>query len=285
VKPCAIGGAIGGIPLAIILAMGACHSTPTPANIPPVTTAHPNGDVPIASDGPKDASAGSALVDAAGDAYLSAADAPETWKPKAAFHDTPYRIEDGACERVLVAVAKGSFTIANEKLEPGDVIAFMHPEPTEVKTAGQGLVLEARIPIRSCVVKTRPAPEKTVIRAKTAPKLEWAGGKMSARLDVGPKVSPDLYLGRLEGTGGVAEHVHAGSWEVLAAIDAAGTFTLDGKDQRLGARQVVFVPPNTKHSWRPDAGSKLVALQMYSPPGPEQRFIALAAAEKDAGKP
>ena len=108
---------------------------------------------------------------------------------------------------------------------------------------------------------------------------------MSARLDVGPKASPDLYLGRLEGTAAVAEHVHEKSWEVLAAIDAAGTFTLDGKEQRLGPRQVVFVPPNTKHAWKPDQGSKLVALQMYSPPGPEQRFIALAAAEKDAGKP
>jgi mannose-6-phosphate isomerase-like protein (cupin superfamily) len=280
VKACAIGGAIGGIPLAVVLAMGACHSTPAPADIPPVTSAHANPDLPIASDGPKDASATTTTT--TGDA---SPDVAQLEPPKAAFHDTPYKIEDGACERVLVAVAKGSFTIANEKLEPGDVIAFMHPEPTEVKTAGQGLVLEARVPIRSCVVKTRPASDKTVIRANAAQKLEWAGGKMSARLDVGPKVSPDLYLGRLEGTGGVAEHVHAGSWEVLAAVDAAGTFTLDGKDQRLGARQVVFVPPNTKHSWRPDAGSKLVALQMYSPPGPEQRFIALAAADKDAGKP
>ena len=56
--------------------------------------------------------------------------------------------------------------------------------------------------------------------------------------------SPELYLGHLEGTAPVAEHSH--------------------------------------HAWRPKAGSKLVAVQMYSPPGPEQRFVALAAADEDA---
>jgi mannose-6-phosphate isomerase-like protein (cupin superfamily) len=278
VKSCAIGSSIGGLALSVVLAIGACHGPPAHDPIPPVTSAHANADVPISSDGPKDAAA-SPVADASSEAHAE--------QPRAAFHDTPYRIEDGACERVLVAVAKGSFTVANEKLEAGDVIALMNPEPTEVKGGpGTGLVLEARIRIPSCVVKTRPAPEKTLIRANAAQKLEWAGGKMNARLDVGPKVSPDLYLGRLEGTGAVGEHVHAGSWEVLAAIEAAGTFTLDGKDQRLGPRQVVMVPPNTKHAWKPDPGSKLVGIQLYSPPGPEQRFIALAAAEKaDAGKP
>lgn len=278
-KSCAIGSSIGGIALAVVLAMGACHATPEPESIPPVTSARANADIPVSSDGPKDASAAMTAVDAA------SAAAPVEEPPKAAFHDASYRIEDGACERVLVAVVKGSFNVANEKLEVGDVIALLNPEPTEVKAASAGLVLEARIRIASCVVKTRPAPEKTVVRANAAQKLEWAGGKMSARLDVGPKVSPDLYLGRLEGTGAVAEHVHEKSWEILAAIDAAGTFTFGAQETRLGPGQIVGIPPNTKHSWKPDPGSKLVAIQMYSPPGPEQRIIALAASEKaDAGK-
>jgi hypothetical protein len=32
-----------------------------------------------------------------------------------------------------------------------------------------------------------------------------------------------------------------------------------------------------KHSWTPDPKSELVAIQLYAPPGPEQRFRALAA--------
>lgn len=282
-KACAIGSSIGGIAFAIVLAMGACHRAPSP-DVPPVTSAHVDPNVPIASDGPKDAAAVPGATNVV-DASVGSPATTHEESPKAAFHDSPYRVEDGACERVLIAVAKGSFTVANEKLDAGDVVVLMNPEPLEVKGGpGTGLVLEARIRIPTCVAKARPAPEKTLVRANAAQKLEWAGGKMSARLDVGAKVSPDLYLGRLEGTGAVAEHVHDKSWEILAAIEAAGTFTLDGKEQRLGPRQIVFVPPNTKHAWKPDPGSKLVGIQMYSPPGPEQRFISLAAAEKDGGK-
>ena len=45
----------------------------------------------------------------------------------------------------------------------------------------------------------------------------------------------------------------------------------------------VLIPAGAKHAWKPEPGSKLVAVQMYSPPGPEQRFVGLAAADKDAG--
>ena len=102
---------------------------------------------------------------------------------------------------------------------------------------------------------------------------------MHAHLDVEGEAAQLAYLGRLDGSAPVAEHVHESSWEVLCAVDAAGTFTLAGREERLAPRQIVVVPPNTKHSWRPDAGSNLVALQMYAPPGPEQRFRKLAADE------
>ena len=58
---------------------------------------------------------------------------------------------------------------------------------------------------------------------------------------------------------------------------------LDGTEGKLGPKQVVTVPPGAKHAWKPDPGSRLVAVQLYSPPGPEQRFVGLAAADKDAG--
>ena len=109
---------------------------------------------------------------------------------------------------------------------------------------------------------------------------------MRAYLNVGAKLSPNVYLGRLEGTAAVAEHEHTTSSETLIAIEGSGTFTVDGKDSRLGPRQIVHVPKGTKHAWKPDPGTKLVAIQLYEPPGPEQRFVGLAAASslaKDAG--
>ena len=111
---------------------------------------------------------------------------------------------------------------------------------------------------------------------------------MSAHLDVtrASALAPELYLGRLEGTAAVAEHSHAEAWEILATVDAKGTLVLDGTEGPVGPRQIVIIPPGTKHAYQPSPGSKLVAVQMYAPPGPEQRFVALAAAAhdvKDAG--
>ena len=64
----------------------------------------------------------------------------------------------------------------------------------------------------------------------------------------------------------------------LAAVEAAGTFTVNGVPHRLGAGEILAVPPGTRHSWQPDPGSTLVAVQIYDPPGPEQRFVGLAKA-------
>src|SRR5262249_14900617 len=117
---------------------------------------------------------------------------------------------------------------------------------------------------------------KSVVRGSKTTDLVFAGGKMHARLDVESSLSPLAYFGRLDGTAPVAEHVHDGAWEILCPFEGAGIFTLAGAEARLGLRQIVMVPPGTKHAWKPDDGVKLVAFQMYTPPGPEQRFKKLA---------
>jgi hypothetical protein len=48
---------------------------------------------------------------------------------------------------------------------------------------------------------------------------------------------------------------------------------------------VVVIPAGTKHAWRPDPGSRLVGVQLYWPPGPEERFRALADEAKSAKDP
>ena len=99
---------------------------------------------------------------------------------------------------------------------------------------------------------------------------------MHAHLDLEKEISPEVYVGRLEGSAPVAEHDHASSWEVLCALEGSGTFTLDGIPSHIVGPTIVAVPPGRKHSWQPDPGTKLVAVQVYAPPGPEQRFKVLA---------
>ena len=44
---------------------------------------------------------------------------------------------------------------------------------------------------------------------------------------------------------------------------------------RAGA--LASVPPGMPHGWKPAGKAPLLAIQVYAPPGPEQRFKKLAA--------
>jgi len=270
--------------VAAVMVVAACREA-TYAEIPPLTTASPDG-APLLGEATASLSTAGALDAASADdggpstAAMMAAALAEP-PVKARFVDTPGKLEAALCARTLVAVVKGKVTAMSETLGAGDVLVVESGDPFD--TTGAGTVVWAQTGIVPCPVRSRPAMRKTVIRATSAAKLEWASRTMSAHLDVTPVASPELYLGRLEGTAPVAEHSHASSWEILAALDANGTLVLDGTEGHVGPRQIVMIPPGAKHAWKPEAGSKLVAIQMYAPPGPEQRFVALAAADKDAG--
>jgi len=189
---------------------------------------------------------------------------------------------DPSCDEVIFAVAEGTAKAAGEDLQKNDALLLLAPDATvDIFSTGTALIAAVK---HACPAGPRPAFAKHVVRASAAPELIWAGGAMHAHLDAEKDVSPGAYFGRLEGTAPVVEHMHKGSWEVLFAIEASGTFTLDGNPQRVGRYSVVYVPPDAKHSWAPDPGSKLVAFQIYTPPGPEQRFKGLAA-EAGAPKP
>lgn len=181
------------------------------------------------------------------------------------------------CEEVLVAGVAAKVTVLGEELAPGDALVALGTGTLEITTSlPSATVAVAR------VVPTGPCGSagplaRHVVRATAAPELTWAGGKMHAHLDVEKAVSPFAYLGRLSGSAPVAEHTHPDSWELICAIEASGTFRLSGQDARLTAGRCVAVPPGEKHQWTPDPGTSLDAVQVYVPPGPEQRFRALAA--------
>jgi mannose-6-phosphate isomerase-like protein (cupin superfamily) len=189
----------------------------------------------------------------------------------------PQTLSIGACQQLFVDVVKGTVTANDEPLAVGDVLAVLGTPEITIRGGGVAVVASARI---SACDAGQPSAGKSLVRAARAPTLTFMGGAMQAHLDVDDRsVAPSLYLGRLSGLAGVPEHDHAKSWEVLCAVEASGTFILAGQERHLGPLTCVSVPPGVKHSWRPDAGSNLVAVQIYSPPGPEQRFKTLAADE------
>jgi quercetin dioxygenase-like cupin family protein len=264
-------------------AIGACRE-PAKPEIPPLTTATPasgsNAAIAAAAPASDDASALVVVPSPSLDASASPV--------KARFVDAPAKLEASQCQRGLLAVVKGTVTALGETLAAGDVLVVSHGTAAFDATGRDATMVWASTAIPDCAVLSLLPLSKTVVRGAATPKLEWAGGTMSARLDVetagprSPSPSPELYLGRLEGTAAVAEHNHPTSWEILAAVDASGTFVLGGTEHHLTARQIMMIPPGVKHAWKPEPGSKLVAVQMYAAPGPELRFGALAAADKAA---
>ena len=253
---------------ACVVASAAC-ARPAPASPPPEPTAR--GESPSASG---DAASPLAPVAVPTPAVPTAATPPVRAR---LVRTLPHSIEPAVCVRVLVAVARGQVSVAGAVLAEGDVAVLTHPGPAPVPVLGEGLVAVATVDLPACVVLSRPAATTQIVRGAASTPLTWAKGGMTARLDVGPDVSPEAYLGRLEGTAGVPEHVHASSWEVLFAVEGEGTLLLDGAPVRVGPGDVVLVPAGKRHAWTPDPNRRLRAVQMYVPPGPEQRFKALAA--------
>lgn len=185
------------------------------------------------------------------------------------------------CQDYVVSVAKGHATALKQDLAEGDSVVDRTVLASDLTVSGTGLAVVTQITTK-CAGGSFPPPTK--IAASRAPELTWANGGMHAHLDIEDELHGDAYFGRVSGTVAIPEHVHDTSTEILIAIEATGTMIVDGKAQHLGNRQVVAIPPGAKHSYVPDAGTKLVAFQMYAPPGPEERFKAMAAGIAPAAK-
>lgn len=89
-------------------------------------------------------------------------------------------------------------------------------------------------------------------------------------------------LGRLKALAGfsVPEHTHPESDENLWIKEGSGTMFVGDEVISITGDQWVHVPKGVKHSFKSDGEAPLVAIQMYVPSGPEQRFIRPATSEK-----
>ena len=133
--------------------------------------------------------------------------------------------------------------------------------------------------------QTRPSPIEAVDLARTAD-LSWAGGAMHARIGFeGDKQRASLGLLIASKDTPVAQHQHDTSWEVLAVLRGAGTAkrasspgSTELASLPVSDGAVVMMPKGAQHAWTPDGTKPLIAIQMYVPPGPEQRFRKLAEA-------
>lgn len=122
----------------------------------------------------------------------------------------------------------------------------------------------------------RPSPVDAVELGKKPP-TTWGGGAYHARFGFEDANAPSLTLLLMSKNAPVAEHVHAGEWELLAIVDGDGELTRkEGGNVKTTSGTLVAIPPGVSHGYRPAGTTPTLAVQMYSPSGPEQRFKKLA---------
>src|SRR5581483_4269360 len=124
-------------------------------------------------------------------------------------------VDHVACEFRALSIVKGKAEVMGEKLAAGDTFITQGKGGWDV--TGDGLAVLAIINTPQCEPNQYTTLTKKVVHAKDAQPQVWANGGMKAFLDV---EGPNAYIGRLEGTGAVSEHVHETSWETLCAVEA-----------------------------------------------------------------
>jgi len=102
------------------------------------------------------------------------------------------------------------------------------------------------------------------------------GGK-SWEVDDRPAAVIDVL--RFAADAGIAEHAHENAWETVALLEGDGAWISKGAsgERRVEAHPgtIVTFPTNVRHAWKPTGQAPLLAIQVYAPPGPEQRFKKL----------
>jgi mannose-6-phosphate isomerase-like protein (cupin superfamily) len=192
---------------------------------------------------------------------------------------------------------------------PGAGVNIVAKEPTRLlmvmvavtagSTAAQAIDAIASKP--ASVGWTKRAAPVSNVELPLKPDLSWGKGAYHARLGfeaVGGGETPSAAVGvlLLSRNAPVAEHVHDKEWEVLAVLqgdgelarkgggDAGDTKTRSGGassgNVKVGPGSIVAVPPGVRHAWTPSGKEPLLGIQIYSPPGPEQRFKKLAESAK-----
>ncbi|MDH3485221.1 MAG: cupin domain-containing protein [Myxococcales bacterium] len=200
-----------------------------------------------------------------------------------------FRFEAGPCQEVLVFVEKGTARVGLTWLDTGRAARFHAPALLQgmsndgtvifaVAALSKEAAIEqvdwARVPKNpSCPPRSN---EVVLSDPERSGPFVHAGGRLSVMIYLdgvrdGPPVAS---LGTLtaDSTLAVPEHLHERSAEVLWIQDGSGTMRVGDQTRAIRPGTFVRVPPQTLHGFVPDGTRPLLAYQVYTPSGPEQRF-------------
>lgn len=159
------------------------------------------------------------------------------------------------------------------------------------RVRGGGVRIEGRADVVFGVASDSPldgaSPPETMGRVEPSPgrceradllelpDVAWAGGHAHARLVFR---TPRAYFGLLHfepGTPGPI-HQHSAEWELVHVLRGAGEAQLGDEVGPIVPGITFAIPPGQPHGTTLRGEEPVVAVQLYTPPGPEARFLELA---------
>ena len=201
------------------------------------------------------------------------------------------------CYDLLVLVRSGQVEAevgdARAALSAGDAVTLRRRTPFLLRGAGEEtaqlllVFVPDGITVAECdalanqggPVDPLPAdpahPPLVVTHVGETPPHVIAEGHGEARLLLDPQTPAGSTLATLDllhgdATFSVPEHVHAGAAELLLLVSGRGVMTIAGEAIPVSAGMAIYIPPDTPHSYRGER--EMEAIQVYAPPGAEERF-------------
>jgi mannose-6-phosphate isomerase-like protein (cupin superfamily) len=120
-----------------------------------------------------------------------------------------------------------------------------------------------------------PAPPVYAVRGSAAKRYSIAAGKgvVSLLFDAPSGTGAAMTVLELQPGTEVPQHVHERSIELLYVLEGETELVIDGRKIAVGPGDAVRIPMNTLHQARVTGSRPLRAVQVYTPAGPEQRFL------------
>lgn len=166
---------------------------------------------------------------------------------------------------------------------PGVGVNIYSKEPTRlliaVVVAGTSGTVAELIDKKSPWTK-RTSPI-TSFELSAKPDLAWNGGSHHARIAYEQDGPASMSFLTMSKNASVPEHAHDKEWEFLAIVDGEGELTRKtGGKTAIAGSTFTSIAPGNAHGFRASGTKPTFAVQMYWPPGPEQRFKKMAAEAK-----
>ncbi len=202
-----------------------------------------------------------------------------------------YRPPARTCQDVLLLVREGELRAVGTGIAPPEAPATIYAgDAVRFGPEGDGLLTNlADQPARTVVAFVRaedgapcdePAAGDPLVAAnrlaslRTTPVLALHGGALRARvlLDADGAGARHGGLAVIDGDPGLRlpAHRHAGAAEILFVERGTGVLRIEDRAIRARPGAALYVPAGALHSYEAEGDDGLVAIQVYTPSGPER---------------